>query len=639
MRALPSLRPRGRTLAVGAFVLAALAVATVTSSRPVGAQEPVGGGDGSFSNPRAIAVEPSGDFVVADFANGNIVRVDGETGDRRLLSDSGTDVQGPRLIQPAGIVALPDGRIFVSDLARAAVYEIDPIDGRRTLRAGEDGSIISPFGLAAGIIRHKTMLVVADTGNPEGGAVVGPVLVDPDTGAVSHIKVKPDNTILFNDPRAVAVIDGAERRRGTSRDDDDEDRDGRGGGVGRILVANFGEGTIISVDPVSGTRKTVSRNPSAADPGVGTGVAFGSMSDMAIARDGKRLFVVDLGTDALVEVDLKTGNRTVVSTSAGTPVGTGAEFRSPHGIELIDDDEFMVTDFGLPGLVFVARNGDRTVFSSTPVQGFVGIRAIDVLTNGGIVAADFAGNRIFFVDPVTGERTPVSSGSPFNGPVAAIELDADTLAVAQFQNPPGIFFVDKATGERAALTGFGRGTGPTLASRGFILDPNDPNRILATSVNEDAVIAVDIATGDRTFVSKAGERGAGGPLNSPAGIAVDPADGTMYVSDFAAQVVWRISPNGDRTILASNGSAPLFGQPFGISLIDGELWVADSTGLFKVDRVTGAKTLISAGGQLFTVRKRDGHTVFVSNFGPVNGIEIVDKITGARSILSNADVP
>ena len=657
-------------LGQGIRIVAVLALATfginfhLTTAHSAAADIGVGP---AFNNPRGIAEDPDGNLIVADFGNGNIYRVDPITGDRVLVSDNADTSQGPSLAQPAGIVVLADGRIFVSDLGLSAVYEIDAAVGTRTLLAGQDGSILAPFGLATGVVNGKTMLVVADTGNTAAGEVVGPVLVDPDTGAVSQVPVRPGNTVLFNDPRAIAVLSG---RRGNDEADDgddedhhdrkgnrhgnrhgkkghekrnkhkDSDRDGRRG-PGVIMVANFGIGEIIAVNPVSGVRKIISQNPGGVSSGVGNGPAFGSITDMALSEDGDSLIVVDLGNDAIVEVDLKSGDRTIISTSAGAAVGTGEDFRSPHGIEVVEDG-LMITDFGFPGILFVNEDGNRSPLSITPVQGFVGIRAIDVLASGDVLAADFGGGAIFTVDPVTGARTLISSGPPFNGPVAAIELSVGTLAVAQFQNPPGMFFVDSATGERSVLTGFGIGTGPEVAARGFILDPNDPNRILATSFNEDAVIAVDVTTGDRTFVSKAGVIGGGPALNNPLGIAVDPADGTIYVSDIGAGAIFRIAADGSRTILSDNagvGGGPAFSRPFGLSFIDGSIFVADRSGLIEVDVTTGNRTMVSPGGVLFTVRKRDANSLYLSNFGPVQGIEIVDKATGVRTVLSNATTP
>lgn len=641
----------GRLGGVPRMMAALLAFVLLASAGGALAQT-VGEGP-AFNNPRGMSRDAAGDLLVADFGNGNIYRVDGTSGERTILSDNRDAGQGPALSQPAGIVVLPDGRIFVSDLGLSAVVGIDPVTGARTPLTSLDPEqqvLLAPFGIATGKIRGRQMLVVADTGSTEDGAVVGPVLVDPDSGAEQRIDAPDGNAIAFNDPRAIAVVANPSEFRGNSgyrffR--------GRQGALapGTILLANFGGGEVIAVNPASGERSIVSANGDESSPGVGEGPLLGSVSDMAISRDGRRLIAVDLGNDAIVEIDPRSGDRTVLSTSAEPQVGSGDDFRSPHGIEQVENG-FMISDFGVPGLILVAGDGGRSLFSASPVAGFVSIRALTILADGSISAADFGGNRIFSVDPDSGVRTVVSgsdasggtigTGQPFNGPVATVELDAGTLAVAQFQAPSGILAVDKATGNRTPLTGFGIGSGPEVAARGFTLDPNDGNRILATSFNEDAIIAVDVATGNRSFVSKAGTVGEGPGFNNPLGISVDPADGTIFVSDLGALAVYRVTPAGDRAILSANagvGSGPGFASPFGIAVIDGELFVADNTGLFRIDRTTGDRELLSPGGVLFSAARRDADSLFVANFGAVQGIEIVDKATGERSILSNADVP
>ena len=608
-----------------AAVIVVLFAAGLSSGCTEVAAEAAGGGAGPFNNPRAIAENPNGDLIVADFSTGHIFRVNGATGDRQLLSDNADPGQGPAFSQPSGAVVLPDGRIFVADLALNAVIEVDPDEGTRSLFAGGDaGSIRQPFGITYGRLNGKAMLVVADTGSPQGGQVIGPVLVDPESGAVTRIAVPADNSVAFNDPRSVALVEAS----------------------GKIITGNFGVGTIVEVDPATGRRRMISRG---GPDGVGQGPSFVSVTDLALSADGKSVIVVDLGREAIVEVDLASGDRRVITQSFGEAVGSGFDFRVPHGIS-VTTSGYMITDFGLPGVVRVAAGGTRTVFSATPVKGFGQIRGIDLLSDGAIAVADFAGERLFAVDPTSGERTLVSgpgrgAGPAFNGPVAVAELEASTLAVSDFSYQ-AMFSVDRATGDRTFLTGpgtDGRGSGPAVGSRGIALDTTSPGRILATDFALDAVVAVDVATGDRTIFSSAvtaTPRGSGPALNNPFGIDIA-ADGTIYVSDMGLQAVLSIDADGNRAIISSNdgrGEGPKFASPWGIRMIDGELLVGDGKGIFRIDRTTGNRELVSPGGPIFTLRKLGENRLAISNIGPVNGIEIGDDAY-SRVILSNADHP
>ncbi|NJN05299.1 MAG: hypothetical protein HC814_01280 [Rhodobacteraceae bacterium] len=190
-----------------------------------------------FNNPRGTALDGDSDFVFADFASGNILRVDGKTGARTMVSDSSDTNLGPPLSAPAGIVVLADKRIFVSDINLRAVIEINRDTGKRTVVTAK-GAFKTPFGIASGpVTGGKEMLVITDTGSDDKGNVVGPVIVDPDDGKVTYIVRAADETINFNDPRAVAV---------NGRD---------------IYSGNLGAGMIIHTDPSSGKRKIVSLNP------------------------------------------------------------------------------------------------------------------------------------------------------------------------------------------------------------------------------------------------------------------------------------------------------------------------------------------------------------------------------------------
>ena len=158
----------------------------------------------AFNNPRGTGQDAAGNLIVADFGTGNILRVDGVTGDRELLSEATNAAQGPTLAQPAGVIVLEGDRIFVTDLALDSVFEIDPVDGTRTLLT--DG-VLGPFGITNGLINGVDTLIVSSTGSPSDGDEVGPVLVDPDTGDITLIPVPEGNTILFNDSRSVAYLD------------------------------------------------------------------------------------------------------------------------------------------------------------------------------------------------------------------------------------------------------------------------------------------------------------------------------------------------------------------------------------------------------------------------------------------------
>ena len=585
-----------------------------------------------FNNPRAIGEEPNGNIIVADFSSGHIVRIDRQTGDRTVLSDNNNPDQGPVFSQAAGVAILPNGRIFVSDLVFNNVYEIDTVTGQRKVVSDEKNfQIRQPFGITEGIVNGKRMIVVADTGSPEGGGVVGPVLMDPDTGEVIPIPVLEDNDVHYNDPRSVDVVVHAGAENGESD----------------IIMGNFGQGTIVRVNPTTGKRTIVSQ--SHGKKIIGDGPAFVSITDISMSRDGKSVLVLDLAQEAVFDVDLVTGNRVSVSRSYGEQAGSGFNMLNPHGIQTVDDG-YMVTDFGAPGVIFVDHAGKRTEFSVTPVKGFGQVRGIEYLSDGNYAAADFGGEALYIVDGKTGERTLLSgrgkgTGPNLNGPVSVLELDEDTLALSEFSSQ-SVLYVDRKTGNRKFLTtstSAGHGEGPPLGTRSLEKDPNNESRIFAGDFNLDAIFEVDLKTGDRRIYSSAitdTPRGEGPPLNNPFGIDVSD-DGLIYVADIGLQAVVEIDHNGDRKIITSNdgrGEGIPLGSPWGIQLIKGEIYVGDGEGVIHVDKVSGNRTLVSAGGPIFTMREREDGQVAIANIGTINGIEIGD-LKGKRTILSNEQNP
>ena len=607
-------------------------VATQTAAPSEQPESATGQGEVFFNNPRAIGEEPNGNLLVADFSSGHIVRIDRQTGNRQLLSDNRDTSLGPVFVQPAGIAILPDGRIFIADLALNRIYEVDKVTGQRTsFSLGDESAIKQPFGLSSGIVNGRMMLAVADTGSDEGGSVVGPVLVDVETREVIPVPRPADTVIEYNDPRSVQVLETPNAPNGESY----------------IIMGNFGAGTVVTVDPSTGQRTMLSKS---GEDEVGTGLNFISITDIAISKDQQDIMVLDLAQEAVVAVDLNTGNRTPLTQSHFGSVGAGFDMLNPHGIVATNNGGYMVTDFGAPGVIHVDNQGTRKRFSVTPVNGFNQIRGIDRLANGNFAVADFGGERLIIVDGKTGERRTLSgrgngTGPKLNGPVSVDELDDDTLIISEFSSQ-SILFVDRKTGNRSYLTSTapgGRGNGPTLGTRGLTVDPNDPSRLFATDFALDAVFTVDIESGDRQIYSSTlsdTPRGSGPSLNNPFGMDVA-SDGTIYVSDIGLRAVFAIDLDGNRTIISSNegkGEGVKFGSPWGIRVMGDEVFVGDGPGVIKVDRVTGDRTLVSPGGPIFTLRDMEDGAFAISHIGDVNGIQIVDA-DGVRTTLSNFDTP
>jgi uncharacterized protein (TIGR03663 family) len=185
-------------------------------------------------NPRAVAVGPGGETVIADTGNHRIVLLDGNGGVIKAvgsycgMADPANqqcidpDGAGPlemgdgQFFEPWGVAMAPDGTIFVADTWNGRIQVFDSQGnflrkwGRFDTTNGELGDPFAIFGPRGLAVDLAGSLLVADTGNkrilaftPEGallrqqggGGVVGGRFEEP-----TDVKVDPtDGTVLVAD--------------------------------------------------------------------------------------------------------------------------------------------------------------------------------------------------------------------------------------------------------------------------------------------------------------------------------------------------------------------------------------------------------------------------------------------------------
>jgi hypothetical protein len=281
-------------------------------------------------------------------------------------------------------------------------------------------------------------------------------------------------------------------------------------GPGDIVSPQFDNvGTVIVIHPATQQRETLSLSPN-----VGTGPALIRPISVARLPDGNFLVADTEIHQALTKVNAVTGNRTDLASAI---IGSGA-WDSPNTVLLTANGDVILVCEG-----FVARvdltNGNRTLISGDGVgsgpsfafDGFggaaldklghvvVGVygqsalydvdlvsgtrsilsglghgsgpelsHVMDVVTlpNGYIIAegrhyeSDL--NELFDVDPVTGNRTLISSGSFQDFEYERLALGANGMLLGSAPSLRAIFSIDPTTGARSLISGDGSGSGPVL---------------------------------------------------------------------------------------------------------------------------------------------------------------------------------
>ena len=314
------------------------------------------------------------------------------------------------------------------------------------------------------------------------------------------------------------------------------------------------------------------------NPDICTGGLYCNVGANLCEVPPENVLVVDADTDALIRIDPLTGDRTVISgcvdVGCTSQVGAGPSFVFLRGVVPEDDGNLLVCEgfLGDPSnqqsiLRVDPATGDRTVVSSSLVGSEVGTGpAFDTLfdiildANGDILVADTEIDTVFRVDPVTGDRTIVTSNTVGTGPAMsfpgdlALEASGDILMTEGSNDQ--VVRVDPATGDRTVVSDAVTGTGPIWTNLGGILVEADGNIVVC---DVEGLFRIDPVTGDRALVSGA-TMGAGPLFGANLFACHADAAGTLYVID-ETDNLYSVDPvTGDRTIVASpslgSGIAP-----------------------------------------------------------------------------------
>ncbi len=261
----------------------------------------------------------------------------------------------------------------------------------------------------------------------------------------------------------------------------------------------------------------------------------------------------------ILEIDPSTGDRTIIS---DVTQGSGPPFSPPTGISFAPDGSLLVTYDG------------------------------NLMSGAG---------DLYRVDPVTGNRTYISTAALNTGPVSNY-VGAQYVGNTILMSGGPIVSVDPSSGNRALVSGTGLGTGPAMASEGFAVAGTN---LYVADATDGMILKVDTTTGDRTVVSSA-TVGTGPSLNAPGDVVIDAA-GNLVV-DTSGQTLLSINPlTGDRTLISGGGvgtGPSLASNPTQLAIAsDGTIYANQILGglssdspVLAIDPLTGNRTVVAVTG-------------------------------------------
>lgn len=319
----------------------------------------------------------------------------------------------------------------------------------------------------------------------------------------------------------------------------------------------------------------------------GSPVGFYQVREVAIDSANNRILVGDSDLDAVVAVDLATGERTKL---IARNVGEGTPLIAPRAFALTAD----------------------------------GLRAY-VADDGGNAPA-----RLFEIDLTAGDRTEVGEIAPAIADfVTGLALDeaggrvfvsADDVVIA----------VDLETGFHETIVDI---AGTDLESISDILLDAEGERLLIVDAVLDGLYALDLVTRDLDVVSRDASRGSGPAFDGPVSISRVGTSSELFVANQGSESVMRADlETGDREELAHSCATTtfamlnqvLFSEPRHELLISGD-------NFFSVDLESGECTSLPRRVSPLQIRTTSDDQLLAVSFRTLLQI---DRATGEVAIVS-----
>jgi len=311
-----------------------------------------------------------------------------------------------------------------------------------------------------------------------------------------------------------------------------------------------------------------------------------------------------------------------------------------------------------PGL-----SGEQSVNYLNDVAYAVGESILLDEGNNRLIVANGREPNVFAVDLNTGVRTLLADKHIGSGPelqqtwgIAWLEQGSSILVNAR---RVGLITLDLATGNRNVVSSADIGSGEMFGGLYQLELDSSNSRVFAADGAYDAIFVVDLASGDRTIVSKNDAVGSGENFNRIYSLRYHPASNVLYVADRPEGTIFRVDvASGDRTVLSDElvGTGPglNYVHDIQLDLANNRLLAtnydrSDSSApgsIIAIDITSGnrtdvASTNVGAGSALVrpqTLSPLDAtNNVYVSSLTEQR-IYKVNTTNGNREILTNAHI-
>jgi uncharacterized protein (TIGR03437 family) len=519
------------------FKLDAIGVVTRIAGTGAGGYSGDGGpaAEAKLYNPQGLAVDNSGNVYVADTSNNRI-----------------------RRITPEGIIATIAGTAVSGDSG----------NGGPAVTA----TLNAPMGIA---LDGTGNLYIAELASIRKVSRSGIITVFAGTGMVG-----------FSGDGGPAVSAQIRAGKGLAAD-----------AAGNIYFSDLNDQRIrkISIDGIITTvAGNVTLEPGAppsvgGDGGPATEAGLNLPSDVFVATDG-RMYISQIIGIRVVAAD---GTISALPISGKEPIiGIGCVWVSPGGsIFIADGNSQKIHEITADGAITVAGGPGPVLHQQAnepPTQAtFNGPQGVAVDSSGNVLIADTGNSTLWRVSP-QGAITFI--GTPSRPQGVAID-DAGNYYVLDGAHVTAAHFTGPLPPEPVAVSGdvvFAPAVAVDRSGNIFLADlPND--KIL--KIAPGGATSTYAGTGDSGFSGDGGQATAA-QLRTPLSLAVDHA-GNLYIGDFSAGRIRKVSPDGIITTVAGGGretgnnvpATSVEVAPFGIAVDEsGDIFIAD--GSSQVQEVT-----------------------------------------------------